>query len=314
MLERTNHPKRNVKSDVLSSAKTYFDRGPARRRIWLLARGMAKHRVGRAASAMAFDLFLAAIPMLALTGWLFATVLKDSPQALGSTSLLLDLTPYEVHLMLRKHFDRFSAGVAPFAIIGSLWLASSAFHTLMAVFELALHAKKRPWWKKRLIAILCVLIAISAFMLSAYVAVAVAGGPQVVLELMWPGHSDGGRGARWVAAGLALLTITALLAAFFRIAVERPEVNRRVWPGALVTVAIGGAVSWGFAAYARTLARFTLFYGSLAAVIITMAWLWIWCAALLLGAELNAQLEEDEATLARRLGDSTPDDERDSDA
>ena len=41
----------------------------------------------------------------------------------------------------------------------------------------------------------------------------------------------------------------------------------------------------------RTLARYALYYGSLAAVAVLLLWLWLLCAALLVGAELNAQLE-----------------------
>jgi membrane protein len=98
--------------------------------------------------------------------------------------------------------------------------------------------------------------------------------------------------SHWLAAAIPIGTFTALLAAFFLIAVARPGVRRRVWPGAGLTVTIGVFMSAGFAYYASTIARFTLFYGSLAVVAIMLAWIWLWCWALLVGAELNAVLEE----------------------
>lgn len=64
-----------------------------------------------------------------------------------------------------------------------------------------------------------------------------------------------------------------------------------MWPGAATTVCLGALASWGFAAYVKELSRFTLFYGSLATVAVLMLWLWLCCAALLLGGEVNAQLE-----------------------
>jgi membrane protein len=284
MLERAP----SWQSRFTGQVEAYFMGGPLRRKLYKVALGMRRDRVGRAASAMAFNLFLAAIPMLALAGWLFANLLQNSPYAMASTSLLLDLTPEEARDLIEKHFQRFSAQtVAPFALLGSLWLGSSAFHTCMTVFEGAVRATRRPWWQKRAIALGCVFVAIFAFALSGYLTVVIAGGPEALLRFF-------GREAkllRWVAALVGLGTVTALLAGFFRIAVHLPGVKRRVWPGAFAAVAIGGAASWCFARFAQALMRFALFYGSLAAVAILLAWLWLWCAAMLVGAELNAQLE-----------------------
>jgi membrane protein len=49
-----------------------------------------------------------------------------------------------------------------------------------------------------------------------------------------------------------------------------------------------------FAYYASHLARFALFYGSLAAVAITLGWLWLICFSILASAELNQILETGE--------------------
>lgn len=265
---------------------------PLGRGLVCLARGLRRHHAARAASAMAFDLFLATIPMLALAGWLVAVVLRTDQRALGTTSLLFDLTPVEVHGFASRHLGRFSPGaVAPFVVLGSLWLASSAFVTLMSIFEVAIGAARRPWWRKRLIAIGCVFAAIVLFTITGYLAVQLAGGPAVVFRLLRTGEQAGASAGRAVAAVVALLGTTTALAGFFRIAVHRPDVERRVWPGAALSVGIGGLASYLFGYYAQHLARFSLFYGSLTAVAIVLAWLWIWCAALLVGAELNAQLE-----------------------
>jgi membrane protein len=87
---------------------------------------------------------------------------------------------------------------------------------------------------------------------------------------------------------------TAFLAGFFRIAVVHRGRKRHVWRGAALTVGVGLLVSWGFAQYLRTLARYTLYYGSLATVAMTLFWVYLWSVALLVGMELNAQLEQEE--------------------
>ena len=122
-------------SRALERVKGYLERGPSRRLLLSLAQGMARHHTGRTASAMAFNLFLATIPMLALAGWLLTVVLHGDSESLTAASTLLELTPAEVRQLFDRHFGRFSVhAVAPIAILGSLWLASSAFHTLMSVF------------------------------------------------------------------------------------------------------------------------------------------------------------------------------------
>ncbi len=287
---------------AISRTADFFDAGPLRRGLYSLWFGLRRHHVARAASAMAFDLFLALIPMLAFAGWMTAQVLKQNPEALGSTSLLLDLTPYQLHLLLKRHFERFGAGeIAPIALLGSLWLASSAYHTLMSVFEGMVGARKRAWWTKRLISLGCVLATVVVFTASGVIAVKLAGGPGEVLGRLQAGNGYVAPVVHAITASILLLGASGGMAAFFRIAVVRPGVRRRVWPGAMVTVAIGGLASYLFGYYARELARFALFYGSLAAVAIALAWIWIWCAAMLVGAELNAQLEGGDRTPPSRV-------------
>lgn len=288
-----------LKTDLTGRVAAYLERGPVRRRLYALVCGFQEHRLTQAANVMAFDLFLASIPLIALAGWAFATVLKNSPEAVGAASSLLDQTPLEVRGLILRNFGRFSSAsaVAPLALVGSFWLASSAFHAPMKIFEVARGAERRPWWKKRLIALGCVLVAIAAFSLSGYAFVLIVGGPIALLDKLAAMKNGGPKLSHYAALLVGIVTATALLAGFFRIAVHVPGIKRRVWPGALLSTGIGGPVSYGFGYYARTLAHFTMFYGSLAAVAIVLAWLWIWCAALLVGAELNAQLED--ATRAR---------------
>ncbi|HWZ92879.1 MAG TPA: YihY/virulence factor BrkB family protein [Polyangiaceae bacterium] len=274
---------------------------PFGHRVWLVALGLITRDTLQAASAMAFDLFLAAIPMFALAGWLFARMSQGSDAVLTSASLLVDLTPQEVRSLIWTQLGQFSvSAVAPLALLGALWLASSAFNTLMAVLEITVSAVRRPWWKRRMVALACVVLAIVLFMASGTLAVSLAGGPEALLRFVALGHVPLlDSASHFLLLGLVLLIATSLLAGFFRIAVQRPGVARRVWPGALLTVAASGSASLAFAYYAHHLARFALFYGTLSAVAITLGWLWIMCLTLLLGAELNLQLEDLNQTAAQ---------------
>ena len=278
---------------VRDRADRWSRQSPVRWRIRSVLRGMRQHHAARAASAMAFELTLAAIPMLAILGWALAQMMQASDSAQIQTSLLLDLTPAQVNSVVTDQLGRFTGprAAAPIALLGSWWLAAGAFHRVMSVFELALNAKRRRWWKKRLIALGCVVLWIVALGASGALTMLISGGPRIALAWINPEYAEGNPSFRYVALCVAMLTMTVLTAFFFRIAVIRPGVKRRVWPGALVTVLLGGLVSVGFTYYARKLANFTIFYGSLAAVAIGLVWLWLLCASMLLGAELNAQLE-----------------------
>jgi len=94
-------------------------------------------------------------------------------------------------------------------------------------------------------------------------------------------------------AGLVMLAIgTTFLAGFYRFAVEHPaNVRRRAWPGAFVAVLTWLVVSWVFGAYVSSLGDYALYYGGLAAVAVILIWLYLTSLALVLGAEVNAQLE-----------------------
>lgn len=255
---------------------------------------LSKLHTARVANAMAFDLFLAMIPMLAFAGWATDVVLHASSGTLSVLSAVLRLAPDDVQALFDHNFGRFSGAVAPLALLGSLWLASSAFHTMMNVFEGTAPSRARAWYEKRALGFVCVLSAIFAVALSGAIELLIAGGPHALLGLLHEDRidPDGSRGRQIVGVGAAVGVGVCWLAAFFRVAVRRPWVRRRVWPGALLAIGIGGVASWGFAEYARTLARFAVFYGGLAAVAIVMAWVWLWCGALLVGATLNTQLED----------------------
>ncbi len=245
-------------------AAELFQAKPWSHKLWLVARGLVTRDTLQAASAMAFDLFLAAIPMLALAGWLFARMSQGSDAVLTSASLLVDLTPSEVRSLIWNQLGQFSVtAVAPFALLGALWLASSAFNTLMAVLEVTVGATRRPWWQRRLIALSCVVMSIVLFMVSGTLAVSLAGGPSAVLKFVAQGQNPFlDRASHFLLLGLVLLIATALLSGFFRIAVIREWRAAARLAGSRVDHRVAsGSASLAFAYYAsptwRVLRYFT---------------------------------------------------------
>lgn len=242
------------------------------------------------AGAMAFALFLASIPLMGLAGAVVAHVLRGEPRALAMLSSLVDVAPDEVHEIVDRYIARGTdQGVAPIFLFGSLWLAAGAFHDAMTVFESALDAARRTWVQKRLIALACVLSLLTLLAVLGSTLVVFLGGPLALLSSLIERGVP--RTARVLAPTFVAAGTLPLLAAFFRVAVRHRSRTPVIWRGAIATVAIGSLASYAFASYARTLARYAVFYGGLAAVAVFLVWLWICCIALLIGVETNAEAE-----------------------
>lgn len=92
---------------------------------------------------------------------------------------------------------------------------------------------------------------------------------------------------------LALVLITVALAIIYRFAPDRDAPRLRwVSAGAVVATVIWLVASIGFSVYVETFGNYAKTYGSLAAVVVLMLWLWITAYAILLGAEINAESEQ----------------------
>jgi membrane protein len=297
-------PLRQLVAEVLDAAFGFFERGPARRLVSSLVRNMIRHQSLHLASAMAFDLFLALVPLLALAGWFVSLVLQSDSTAMQTLSGWMNIAPTDVQRVINQHAERFSGrAVAPLALLGALWLGSGAFDTVLAAFERAAPSDPRPWWVRRGIAVLCVPCFLATLSLAAWLAIHATTGPERVLGLLGklgllaPDDYDVPQTVGIVSSGAI---ITLLIASFFRIGVRRDVPRRSIWPGTLLTLAIGSAASYGFATYAATIAQYAVYYGSLAAVAVLLAWLWLCSIALLVGAELNVHLEEQRMTESKR--------------
>jgi len=82
---------------------------------------------------------------------------------------------------------------------------------------------------------------------------------------------------------------------------------RRPWitPGAVIAVTLWLVASYAFNLYAQMAADFSATYGSIGSVIALMIWFYVTALAILLGAELNAELEA-QTTLDSTVGPDRP--------
>ncbi|CAN5561438.1 hypothetical protein BH09MYX1_BH09MYX1_42180 [soil metagenome] len=267
-----------------------------------IVRGLRDHEAFQAASAMAFNFFLSFIPLLVVLG----SILGHIVRARGVDTFLVPVQatmPFATELV-RRELERLAdshASIAPVATTSFLWMASSGTRSPITAFEVALGASRRGYLEKRAIAIVWVLGMIGALSTTLYAWITIDG-------LLHPGTFSLGQRivvmrSTWepVALLVALGVVgTTGLAVLYRYGVEHPPgVTRRAWPGAVVASVTALGITFAFGRYVGTLANYALFYGSAAAVATLLVWLYLASLALLLGAEVNAQLEGLRSPLRR---------------
>ena len=97
--------------------------------------------------------------------------------------------------------------------------------------------------------------------------------------------------ARWPAAVATAMLVFAFI--YYVTPDVQPRSFRWVTPGAVVGVLLWLAASFGLSTYVSRVADVGAIYGTFAGAIVLVVWLWLTNVALLLGAELNAEIERE---------------------
>ena len=222
------------------------------------------------------------------------------------------VAPGSVNQVLRGAIDNLqrthaSAGVV--ALVGlaaALWSASSYIAAFMrasnAIYDVP---EGRPVWKTLPIrvgvtVVVMVLLAVSA------VAVVVTGGlADRIGRLLGIGSAavTAWNIAKWP---VLLLLVSFLFALLYWASPNAKQGFRWVSPGGILAVVVWVLASAAFALYVANFGSYNKTYGSLASVIIFLVWLWLSNTAILLGAELNAELERGRAIAAGHPPDAEP--------
>jgi membrane protein len=151
----------------------------------------------------------------------------------------------------------------------------------------------RPFWKLRPIQLL---VTLALVLLLAIVGVAVVVTGPVASAVAKPlGLGDAAVTAWNVAKWPVLLAVVMLMLAvlyYWAPNVRQPGF-RWITPGSVLAVAIWILGSAGFALYVANFGSYDATYGSLGGVIVFLVWLWLSNVAVLLGTQLNAELDRE---------------------
>jgi membrane protein len=205
------------------------------------------------------------------------------------------------------------AGKLSFGILAALWAASNGMGAITQSLNVAYDVKEsRPWWRQRLVSI-GLTIALSVLIITA-LGLVVGGGR--IADWLVHAYSLGSMFAvTWKVVQWPVV-LAFMVLAFALIYYFAPDVREQSWqwltPGAALGVVIWLLVSLGFRLYLHFFNSYSKTYGSLGAVIILMLWLYFTAAAILIGGEVNAEIEhaaaEQGAPDAKEKGEKAPDD------
>jgi membrane protein len=266
----------------------------------VLRRAVAEARddnVTTTAQALAYSLFLAIPSMLLVILGVFSLV-ANAGDVNRLMQRLESVIPKEAASLLSDSLQRSTqsphTGVA-MTVVGAalaLWATTSAATTLMQGITSAFdRSDERSFLRKRAVALVLVTCLLAA---AGLVVALLVLGPFLERWLSAASGQPTLVGWAWWTAQWPIL-VAGLLFAFSVLLYLGPDVEQPRWrlitPGAVAAMVIWLAASGGFAFYTASFGSYNKTWGTLSAVVVTLVWLWITSAALLFGAEINAEVQ-----------------------
>jgi membrane protein len=246
------------------------------------------------AAQLAYYFFLALFPavlfLLALASFFPLTNFIDDV-----VRLLGPIAPRDVLSFLEGQLRRLSnadsSGILTIGILGAVWSSSAAVVAIIGTLNRAYDIEeRRPWWKVRLTAI-GLTIALAVFVLASFTLVVVgptlaerlatALGLGQIFEWAW-------KILQWP---LAFFLVSTALGLVYYFAPDAEQDWEWITPGALVATLLWLLVSLGFKFYVGHFADYDATYGAVGVVIVMLLWFYLSSLAILVGAELNAEIE-----------------------
>ncbi len=257
--------------------------------------GFLDDRLMTEAAGVTFYTLLALFPALATLVSLFGLVadpntVNDQLQQLNGVvpGGGLDLITQEVKSLTSNGSQTLGLGVL-IGLVTSLWTANQGIKALFDALNVVYHERERRGYFRLTLVSLCFTLSAIVFILLAMAAVIVV---PIVLNFLGFGSWTANiiAAARW--PGLMVL-LGLFLACVFRYGPSR-EQARWQWVswGSVFSSITWLLASLGFSYYVANFGSYNKTYGSLGAIIGFITWIWISVMIVLLGGELNAELEQ----------------------
>lgn len=209
------------------------------------------------------------------------------------------VVPHDAFKMVLETFNQTtlhsSGGKVILGIVAAIWSASVGFTAIQDTLNLVYKVKEtRPYWKVRgsamLVTVLLsfiVMAILSCLLLGSYVAHLIRS------HMAWQHTAYGLAIATHVVFDILAFALLILL--FAVIYYYAPNVTNKKWhwltPGGAIAIVCWILASLALRLYLHYFNSFSVTYGSLGAVIILLTWFYVTGLMLLLGAEINSEIE-----------------------
>jgi membrane protein len=247
---------------------------------------VGKHEIAFRSAALAYYGLLSLFPLLLFLVFLGSQFLESQDAQIALKKSITEFLP-AVADTVKQVVDqtiRARGSIGLIGGIGLLWTASTLFNQLTTSLNIIWGARPRPFWRRRLIALISVLTVAILFILSIALSALAA--------IPWPGQGT----VIWQWLNFSVgLGITILL--FWLLYHTIPNVKIYVKAslgGAILSAILWQAAKTVFAWYlASGFNTYGTIYGSLASVIALVLWVYISALILFLGAEFGASLQRE---------------------
>ena len=287
-LER-EHPGAMAEKPMQIPAKGWFQ---VTKRAWAEAK---VDQVPLLAAGVAFYSFLALFPAMIAAVTIYGLVADPTTVARQADQLskalpsdAASIITSQLHQIASQPQQSLSLGLV-IALALALWSASGGIGNIVTAINVAYDEEETRGFVKR--KALSLGFTFGAILFAA-VSIALIAGAPAFLDAFFPSGAIYWvlQVARWV--GLAV-AVSVALAVLYRYAPDRDN-PRFAWvsTGATIATVIWLAASVGFSVYVDHFGSYGKTYGALAGVAVLMLWLWITAYIVLLGAEINAEAEQ----------------------
>lgn len=247
-----------------------------------------------AAAGVSFFGFLSLVPGLAAAVSIYA-MFAEPTEIQRQLSEMLGNVPEEAQALITDQLSRLAeqtsgalTGSAIVAVALALWTASSGMANLIKAINIAYDEEdQRSFLVRRGLALL---LSVGAIVLLVAIAFAITAVFPWLSELTGSAMAAGvGQVLAWI---LAAAAFTFALAMLYRVGPHRDKPEWKwVNLGSIMALVLWLGATVLFRIYVANFGTYNETYGSLAAVVILLFWLYITSFAVLLGAQINAQSE-----------------------
>jgi len=255
--------------------------------------------VGLLAAGVAFYAFLAFVPLLAATVLVYG--LAAEPETVAKhIRQLFGMLPEDAAALIGDQLksmtespDAAKGWSLVVALLLAIYGASKGSGAIVTALNIAYEVKESRGFIKS--TLLSLLMTVGALV----VLVVAAAGISVMgwVEALFPGFPGWAHTAFQILFwALAVLTVGFGLAAVYRYAPNRPDAPW-MWisPGSAAATALWLAGSLGFGLYVSQFGNYNATYGSLGGVVVFLTWLYLSAYIVLMGGEMNSELERQQA-------------------